>query len=109
MALAPVGVLQLIGSQLEEQVEQRCWQNDVIGRDTRRLGVQPFVSAEKRALLAHRLAAVDVRAVGAGQFLIGAVFLAVAVALADGSSVRGWSATSVVTVVTLAVVGTALP
>ena len=57
----------------------------------------------------HRLAAVDVLAVGAGQFLIGALFLAVAVALADGSPVCGWSVTSVVTVVTPAVVGTALP
>lgn len=61
------------------------------------------------ALLARRLAAVDVLVVGAGQFLIGAVFLAVVAALADGSPVRGWSATSVVTVVTLAVLGTALP
>lgn len=43
------------------------------------------------------------------QFLIGAVFLAVAVALVDGSPVCGWSVTSVVTVVTPAVVGTALP
>ncbi|MBI2696116.1 DMT family transporter [Mycobacterium nebraskense] len=61
------------------------------------------------AVLARRLAAVDVLAVGAGQFLIGAVFLAVAAVLVDGSPVRGWSVSSLVTVVTLAVVGTALP
>jgi probable blue pigment (indigoidine) exporter len=61
------------------------------------------------ALLARRLAAVDVLVLGAAQFLIGTAILALAAAIIDGSPLNGVSARFVSAVVVLALAGSALP
>lgn len=61
------------------------------------------------ALLGRRLAAVDILALGAWQFLIGAAMLAGLATVLDGPPRGDWSVHAVVAVVTLAVAGTALP
>jgi probable blue pigment (indigoidine) exporter len=60
-------------------------------------------------LLAHRLAAVDVFVLGAGQFLIGAAIIGVIAAVVDGSPLHGLTIRFVAGVLMLALPGTALP
>ncbi|WP_321189713.1 DMT family transporter [Mycolicibacterium pallens] len=61
------------------------------------------------ALLARRLAGVDILALGAWQFLIGAAMLAGVATAIDGPPRANWSINFVVAVLVLAVGGTALP
>ena len=61
------------------------------------------------ALLARRLAAVDVLVLGAAEFLIGAAILAVAAVVIDGSPLNGLSTRFVSAVMLLALAGSALP
>ncbi|MGW5723392.1 DMT family transporter [Amycolatopsis sp. NPDC003865] len=73
------------------------------------LALSAAVGIASGALLARRLAAVDILVLGAWQFLLGGAVLAVIAAILEGPPAITWSARFVAALVVLAVAATALP